>query len=130
MDDIVSNLNKSLPPLTSLRLLPNHFRMDFLSEEDQQPSTQADQSIASIAKMERELWKGDARCSFRRSTVPRSKIQGNNQPHGNHWVGLVGGSKAHCNKPGRNGGPLQPESEKSAAVSYGVICVRVLLSRN
>ncbi len=43
LDDIVSNLNKSLPPLNSLRLLPNQFRMDLLSEEDQQPSTQADQ---------------------------------------------------------------------------------------
>jgi len=61
LDDIVSNLNKSLPPLHSLRLLPNQFRMDLLAEEDQQPSTQADQSIASIAKMERELQKGDPR---------------------------------------------------------------------
>ena len=33
-----------------------------LSGEDNQPSTQADQSIASIAKMERELRKGDSRC--------------------------------------------------------------------
>ena len=61
LDCKVANLNKCLPPTDNLRLLPTKFRMD-LSAAPATALSQEDEYLSSIAKMERELHKGDSRC--------------------------------------------------------------------